>query len=161
VLAGRWLAHPVALPDRLNGLFAAGAIGMVAGLMWNWSFPINKNLWTSSYVVFTAGMACVAIATIAWLTDIRGWRRWASPLVTYGLNPLVAFVGSGALARMLGTVQVSSGGETIALQQAIYRSAFAPWLEPRNASLAYAVAFVLLWYGILKLLQRRHVVLKV
>jgi predicted acyltransferase len=161
VLAGRWLAHPVALPDRLNGLFAAGAIGMVAGLMWNWSFPINKNLWTSSYVVFTAGMACVAIATIAWLTDIRGWRRWASPLVTYGLNPLVAFVGSGALARMLGTVQVSSGGETIALQQAIYRSAFAPWLEPRNASLAYAVAFVLLWYGILKLLQRRRILLRV
>jgi predicted acyltransferase len=65
------------------------------------------------------------------------------------------------MARVLGLVQVSSGGEAFSLQQAIYRNAFASWLGPRNASLAYALAFVLLWYAILKLLQRRRVVLKV
>jgi predicted acyltransferase len=161
VLAGRWLATGTPLAERLNRLFAAGAIGMVAGLVWNWVFPINKNLWTSSYVVFTAGMACVAIATCAWLIEIRGWRRWAAPFVTYGLNPITAFVGSGAMARVLGLIHVPMAGESVSLQQAVYRSAFASWLSPRNASLAYAIAFVVLWYGILRLLEKRGIVLKV
>jgi predicted acyltransferase len=124
-------------------------------------FPINKNLWTSSYVLFTAGMAAVTIATCAWLIEGRSDRRWAAPFITFGLNPIVAFVGSGAMARVLGQVQVPLGGGTVSLQQAIYRGAFAGWLAPRNASLAYAVVFVLLWYGILKLLQRKAIVLKV
>jgi predicted acyltransferase len=161
VLAGRWLARREPLAERLNGLFAAGALGMVAGLMWNWVFPINKNLWTSSYVLFTAGMACVAIATATWLMEVGGYRRWAAPFITYGLNPITAFVGSGAMARVLGLIQVPLGGESVSLQQAIYRSVFASWLSPRNASLGYAIAFVVLWYGILKLLERRGIILKV
>ncbi len=161
VLTGRWLATGAPLADRLNGLFAGGALGMVAGLMWNWVFPINKNLWTSSYVLFTAGMACVAIATCAWLIEVRGRRAWAAPFVTYGLNPLTAFIGSGAMARVLGLIHLPMGGETVSLQQAIYRTAFGSWLAPRNASLAYAIAFVALWYGILRVLERKGVVLKV
>ena len=161
ILAGRALAKPTPLAERLNALFAWGAIGMVAGLVWNWVFPINKNLWTSSYVLFTAGMASVAVATCAWLMELRGHRRWASPFVTYGLNPLVAFVGSGMLARVLGLIHLSYQGERVSLQQAIYRAAFDSWLSPRNASLAYAIAFVALWYGILRLLEKRGMVLKV
>ena len=61
--------------ERINGLFAVGAIGMMVGLMWNWSFPINKSLWTSSYVVFCAGMAAVAIATIMWVVDVQQIKR--------------------------------------------------------------------------------------
>lgn len=161
VLAGRWLATGAALAERLNGLFAMGALGIVAGLMWNWGFPINKNLWTSSYVLFTAGMACVAIATLAWLIELRGYRSWAAPGITYGLNPLTAFVGSGVMARVLGLIHLSSGGESVSLQQAIYHAVFASWLAPRNASLGYALAFVLLWYGILRMLERRGIVLRV
>jgi predicted acyltransferase len=161
ILAGRWLGSGASLSDRLNGLFAGGAIGMVAGLMWNWVFPINKNLWTGSYVLFTAGMACVVIATCAWMIEVRGWQRWAAPFVSYGLNPMTAFVGSGVMARVLGLIHLPVGGESLSLQQVIYRGAFASWLAPRNASLAYAIGFVLMWYGILRLLERRGVVLKV
>lgn len=161
VLAGRRLAGDQPLAERLNGLFAIGTLGVVAGLMWNWVFPINKNLWTSSYVVFTAGLASVVLATCTWLIDGRGARRWAGPFITFGLNPIVAFVGSGALARVLGLIHLPLGGESVSLQQAIYRTGFASWLSPRNASLAYAVAFVALWYGILKLLERRGLILKV
>jgi len=161
VLAGRRLAGGEPLPERLNALFAIGAAGMVAGLVWNWIFPINKNLWTSSYVLFTAGMACVAIATLVWLIDVQGRKRWVAPFVTYGLNPMTAFVGSGLMAKLMGLIHVSMGGESVSLQQAIYRSVFASWLSPRNASLAFAIAFVVLWYGILRVLERRGVVLKV
>jgi len=79
VIAGRWIAlKEKPLLERISGLFAAGSIGMVLGLMWNWSFPINKSLWTSSYVMFTAGMACVALATIMWIVDycdVKWWDR--------------------------------------------------------------------------------------
>ena len=161
VLAGRWLGAKQTLADRLNGLFAAGAIGAMAGLMWNWVFPINKNLWTSSYVLFTAGLACLALATCAWVIDVRGRGRWAAPFVTYGKNPMVAFIGSGMMARLLGMAHITMGGESVSLQQAIYRSLFASWLAPRNASLGYALGFVALWYGILRILERRGIIFRV
>jgi len=162
VMAGRWIGSDRPLHERLAGLFAAGSLGMVAGLMWNWSFPINKALWTSSYVVFTAGMACVSIATITWLTDVHRVTWWTRPFVIYGVNPMIAFVGSGMMARTIYSLwKVDLDGQQVSIQAAIYRTAFASWLEPRNASLAFAVCFVSLWYGILWVLWRRKIILKV
>jgi predicted acyltransferase len=161
-LAGRWIAQPRPLVERISGLFAAGAIAMMLGLMWHWSFPINKNLWTSSYVVFTAGMACVSIATIMWLVDMQNVRRWTRPFVIYGMNPMVAFVGSAVMARLIySIIKVEYHGQRISLQSAIYQSLFASWLSPLNASLAFALAFVLFWYAILAAFYRRNIVLKV
>jgi predicted acyltransferase len=161
-LAGRWIGQPEPLNQRLNGLFAVGTIGMMVGLMWHWTFPINKGIWTGSYVVFTAGMACVALATIMWLVDVHGWRRWGKPFVIYGVNPMIAFVGSGVLARMIYSIlKVDYDGHRVALQAAIYQGAFASWLSPMNASLAFAVCFVGLWLAILAVLYRRNIVLKV
>jgi predicted acyltransferase len=162
VLAGRWLAQAVPLAERLNGLFAAGALGMAAGSAWHWVFPINKNLWTSSYVLFTAGMACVILAVCVWLIDVQGRRRWAAPLVTYGLNPMVAFVGSGVMARLISSLlTVPYAGGHAPVQRVIYETAFASWLAPKNASLAFAVAFVLVWYLMLRALERRGIVFRV
>jgi predicted acyltransferase len=161
-LAGRWIAQPRPLVERVNGLFAAGAITMMLGLMWHWSFPINKNLWTGSYVVFTAGMASVTLATIMWLVDLQNWRWWTRPFVIYGVNPMVAFVGSAVMARLIYSIlKVEYHGQRVSLQSAIYHSAFASWLSPVNASLAFALAFVLFWYAVLALLYRRNIVLKV
>jgi predicted acyltransferase len=163
VLAGTWIARKdKQLLDRISGLFAAGAIGMVVGLMWNWSFPINKNLWTSSYVVFTAGMASVTLATVMWIVDYNQVKGWTKPFVVYGVNPIVAFVGSGVLARLIYTLwHVEYQGKSVAIQDAIYQSVFLPWLPERVASLAFAISFVLLWYGILLVLYRRKIILKV
>jgi predicted acyltransferase len=163
VLAGRWIAQrDKPLLERLAGLFAVGAIGMMLGLMWNWSFPINKNLWTSSYVVFTAGMAAVALATVMWLVDYCNVKWWTKPFVVFGVNPIVAFVGSGVMARLIYTLwHVNYNGKPTAVQDAIYQSVFLPWLPERVASLAFAVTFVLLWYGILLVLYRRKIILKV
>jgi predicted acyltransferase len=163
VIAGRWIAlRDKSLLDRITGLFAVGSIGMMLGLMWNWSFPINKNLWTSSYVIFTAGMACVALATTMWIVDYYNIRWWTKPFVVFGVNPIVAFVGSGVMARLIYTLwHVNYQGKSIAIQDAIYQIVFLPWLPPRVASLAFALSFVLLWYGILLVLYRRNIILKV
>ena len=162
VMAGRWIGSDRPLAERLNGLFAAGALAMGAGLMWHWSFPINKSLWTSSYVLFTAGMACVTLGTISWITDVFRVTKWTQPFVIYGMNPMVAFVGSGMLARTIYSLgKVNVDGREVSVQAAVYHSLFASWLEPRNASLAFAVSYVVLWYGILWLLWRRKLILKV
>jgi len=163
VIAGRWIAQTGRpLLERLSGLFAVGSLAMVVGLMWNWSFPINKNLWTSSYVVFTAGMACVTLATVSWIVDYARVKWWTQPFVVYGVNPMVAFVGSGVLARLIYTLwHVNYQGKSVAVQDAIYQAVFLPWLPPRVASLAFALSFVLLWYGILLVLYRRKIFLKV
>jgi predicted acyltransferase len=161
-LAGSWIGQPKALLERLAGLFAAGAIAMMVGLMWHWSLPINKNLWTGSYVVFTAGMASVVLATIMWLIELQHQRWWTKPFEIYGLNPMVAFVGSAILARLIySIIKVELHGQRVALQSAIYQTAFASWLSPRNASLAFALAFVGFWYAILYWLHRRRIFFKV
>jgi predicted acyltransferase len=163
VLAGRWIADPRPLQERLTTLFAVGSLGMMAGLVWAWSFPVGKNLWTSSYVLFTAGMACVAIATCAWLVDIRGWRAWIRPFIPFGMNPIVAFVASGVLSRFLYTlVKVPRNGALVSVQSAWFDSLFAPlFSDPRDASLLFAVVYVAVFYAGLRLMHHRGIIVKV
>lgn len=162
VLAGRWLGTSRPLTERLVALYAAGSLCMVAGLMWGWSFPINKNLWTSSYVLFTGGMAAVTLATCTWLVDVLGLTWWTRPFTWFGTNPMIAFVGSGMMARLLySVITVTVGGERVPIQRVLYERAYASWLAPRNASLLFAVTFVLLWAGILGVLHRRRIFFKV
>jgi predicted acyltransferase len=163
VFTGRWLTKKdTPIEERLNGIFVVGAIAMVVGMMWNWSFPINKSLWTSSYVMFTGGMAAIALAASVWIIDVKGVRRGTKPFVIYGMNPILAYVGSGVMARIIySLIMVSYGGKTVPLETAIYEAAFASWLSPRNASLGFAVCVVLFWLGILTVLYRRKIFLKV
>jgi predicted acyltransferase len=161
IICGRWISAPRPLSERLAGMFAVGSIAMMAGLMWNWSFPINKSLWTSSYVLFTAGMAAVALATCMWIIDEHRVTGWTKPFVIYGMNPIVAFVGSGITARLIYSIfKVESNGRPIALQAWIYQTFYASWLAPRNASLLFAITFVLVWFAILWALYRRRIFVK-
>jgi predicted acyltransferase len=113
-------------------------------------------------VLFTGGVAAVSLATIMWLVDHLNQRRWTKFFVVYGMNPMVAFVGSGVMARLIYSIlKVDYQGQTVSLQAFIYRTGFASWLEPRNASLAFALAFVALWYVILLMLHRRNIFFRV
>ena len=163
VIAGRWIAmRDRSLMERMGGLWAVGSMAMVLGLMWNWVFPINKSLWTSSYVLFTAGMAAVSLATIMWIVEHYNVRWWTKPFVIFGVNPIVAFVGSAMFARLIYTLwKVDYEGKSQSVQSVIYQALFLSWLPPRAASLAFAITFVLFWLGILSLLYRRNIVLKV
>ena len=161
-LTGRWIGQPRPLIERLAGMFAAGALAIMLGLMWHWSFPINKGIWTSSYVLFTGGVAAVSLATIMWLVDHLNQRQWTKFFVVYGMNPMVAFVGSGVMARLIYSIlKVDYQGQSVSLQAFIYRTGFASWLAPHNASLAFALAFVALWYVILLMLHRRNIFFRV
>jgi predicted acyltransferase len=162
VLAGRWIGSPRQLTARIGGLIAAGAVAIVVGLLWGMVFPINKSLWTSSYVVFTAGMAAIALALCLWVIDERRITRWTKPFVVYGVNPMIAFLLSGMVARLIYSIlKVSSGGETMSLQRWIYETFYASWLAPKNASLLFALSFVALFYLLLAALHRRRIYFRV
>jgi predicted acyltransferase len=161
LLAGRWLTSEHRAVERVRVLVLAGTCLTVAGLMWDRAFPINKSLWTSSYVVFTAGAAMIGIAIAFWATDMKGWRRATLPLVAFGVNPMLAFFGSGIMARALTLVKVELGGRTVSIQSAVHETLFASWLPDKWASLAYAGAFVLVWLAILWPLWKRGWIWKV
>ncbi len=163
ILAGEWISRKEKpLIERIAALFGAGALATFAGSLWGWLFPINKNLWTSSYVVFTAGFACMVLATCMWLIDYLGFKRWAKPFVIYGLNPLVAFVGSGVMARTIDSlVKVTWTGEKTSLHQATFALFFEPFFLEKFASLLWGLCFVALWLGILTILYRRNIMLRV
>lgn len=162
--AGRWIAQAARpLESRLAGMFAVGALTMMAGLVWNWVFPINKSIWTSSYTLFTAGMGAVALATCMWIIDVHGRRRWTFPFLVYGMNPMLAFLGSGLMARIIVSIWKVEGpsGTPVAVQGLVYNTVYASWLPPREASFLYALSFVALWFVILWAAYKRGFVLKV
>ncbi len=162
--AGRWLRlTDRSLDERLSAMLAVGAILMMLGLVWNWWFPINKNLWTSSYVVFTGGMAAVTLGICMWIIDVRRIQWWVEPWVVYGINPLTAYAGSWVMARLtVSVISVSrADGSTVSLQGAVYEALFSSWLSPKLASFMYAAAFVTLWYLLLRILWKRGIVFRV
>ncbi len=175
VIAGRWIGADRPIAERLSGLMAVGGVVAAAGCAWGWVFPINKTLWTSSYVLLSGGLAALTLGVCLWLIDGLGAdsrhaagrvaaraRRWAQPFVIFGVNPIVAFVGSDAMARLIySVITVPTAAGPVPLETAIYRTAYASWLEPRLASLGFAISFVLVWLGVLTLLYRREIFVKV
>ena len=151
-MVARWVRA-----SKIRELTTAGIIGVAIGWLWGWIFPINKGLWTSSYVLFTAGFACVFLALFLWIIDVKRVKGWAKPFIIFGLNPLVAFVGSGIMARLLSIIKVDG----VSLQAWSYRRFFAPWVTPHFASLLWAVSVVLIWLAILRVLYRRGIALRV
>lgn len=162
ILSGRWIAAARPLTDRLAGLFAAGSLALVVGQIWHWAFPINKGIWTSSFVLFTAGLGAVTLATIMWIVDLQRVQRWTKFFVVYGTNPTIAFAGSGIMARCLYSIfKVDYGGERVSVVEAVFRSYSATGLPPKLASLFFALTFVGVWFLILWVLYRRRIFLKV
>ena len=161
-VAGRILCSGMEPERKTLQLFLWGAPLVVLGYVWDWFFPINKALWTSSYVLFTGGLAFSALALCYWFIDLRGHQKLARPLVVYGVNAITVFVMSGVLSRLLGSVITwQSPAGTVSLQSWIYQELLASWLSPINASLAYALLWVLGWYGVLAWMYRRGIAIRV
>ncbi len=153
---------------KIKMLTIAGIIGIAVGFAWGLVFPLNKSLWTSSYVIYTAGWACVVLAVLLGTPASRrlAGRRPAAlgaetapvqpartpAFLVFGVNPLLAFVGSGMMARLLGITK---------LQPWSYRTLYKPFFPPELASFLWALTFVGIWWANLALLYRRNIVHKV
>jgi predicted acyltransferase len=139
-------------------LALAGALLTALGLAWDRLLPINKSLWTGSFVLFTGGLGMVFLALLLWIIELRGWRRWTHPFVVFGRNAITVFVLSGLLARTLSRVRVASGAS---LKQRYYDALFTSWLSPDAASFAHAVAWVIVCYLVVWVMFRKGVFLRI
>src|SRR6476660_9314578 len=131
VLTGHWLRSERTRWDKVVGMFAVGAICVFLGWTWNPFFPINKALWTSSYVLFTGGLALQLLALFYWTIDIQNYRRWAWPFEEFGVNALALFVGTALMVKLLALIKVTGpDGSQIGAQGWIFGKFFLSWAAP-------------------------------
>jgi predicted acyltransferase len=162
VLTGHLLRSRRGAVEKAAAMFVAGAGGVVAGWAWNFWFPINKALWTSSYVLFTAGLALQLLAVCYWLVDIKGCKRWATPFRVFGTNALALYFLAELFSNLISTISLTRADGTRAdLKTIVFENAFAPWASPEAASLVFALSVVLLWLGVLTVLYRKGIFIKV
>ena len=162
ILTGHWLRSGKPREEIAGWMFVAGWLAIVAGLFWGIAFPINKSLWTSSYVVFTSGCALQFLGFCYWLIDVKGIQKWAKPAIIYGMNAIAVFVLSGLLARVFIFTKICGpDGQSISLKQWIYETLFTSWLSPLNASLGYAILNVVFWLAMMTILYRKRIFIKI
>jgi predicted acyltransferase len=159
-LVGQFLRDAKTPGLRIRGLALAGAAGCAAGYAWHPFFPIYKPLWTSSYVLFTAGAACLLLALCSWLIDVRGWRAWGKPFLWLGSNAILVYALSTFAAKEGFVFKVSEGAKEIGVQAWIYRHWFAPLAQPKNASLIFALCYLAVWTALAWWLYRKKIFVK-
>jgi predicted acyltransferase len=157
IFAGLLVVAAVDPIERAARLFVSGSLLVCGGFIWGWLFPINKAIWTSSYAVFTAGLAMCGLALCMWFFDIRDNPKIAKVFMIYGVNAIALYVGSGVLARTLAYIKLDG----VPLKQLIYGQCFASWLPPYIASLAYALTWIGGWFLVLAWMYRRRIFIKV
>jgi len=165
LLTGIWLRTQRTLRARVAGIATAGLSGVLLGSLWNLSFPINKKLWTSSYVLFAGGLSLLLLALSLLIVDLRqktlstsGHSRFLSPVLVFGTNAISAYVFSELLQSILTSIHPRQG---INLQQLIYRSMADVIPDQAFASLLYSIAFVAICWVPVSLLYRRSIFIKI
>lgn len=162
ILAGEWLRSTRRDRQKAIGLASAGLVFLVVGRLLHPFFPINKNLWTSTFVLFTGGFAMLALAACYWLVDVRGWRKWTPPFLVFGMNAILAY----AVAALVSEVSTDFDflkfhGHETTLHGWLYDRFFVPYASPVNASLAFAIFFTLVSFVILWPFYRAKLFLKI
>ncbi len=160
IMAGHILRLKRDLAERTTWLFLAGNILIAVGLICDIWMPINKKLWTTSFSLFMAGCDFVIFAGFVWLIDGRGYQRYVKPLMIMGMNAIAVYMASELIETVLGTVRVNDGEHPLSIHGWLYQNLFASWASPMNASLLYAISYVLLMYLIAYGLYKKRWFLK-
>jgi predicted acyltransferase len=163
VLTGHWLRSGKAPATKAIAMLLAGILGLIAGAVWNIWFPINKNLWTSSFAVFSGGFALVFLAMLYWLLEIKQWRgAWTTPILVFGMNAIAGFVADSFVYGPGYTFTVKRpDGVTLSWHDAAQAKLVALGASPPNASLLYSLGAVLFCWMLLWFLWRKRIFLKV
>jgi predicted acyltransferase len=154
IRVGTWLKRE----DREDGekvswLFTWGVLAVIAGLFWGFFFPINKALWTSSFVLYTGGWATIALAACYWLIDVQGYKKYTSFFIPFGINAITAYVLSDFIPHYINKIKI--GGASV------YQVVFEPYFSPFNASLVSAVMMTLLIWVFMRILYLMKIIIKV
>jgi len=162
VFTGELLQTKKTKEEKTSWMFFSGVVLMALGYVWDGFFPINKNIWTSSYVIYTGGLALLFLGFCYWLIDVLGYKKWSLPFQVYGLNAITVFFLSGIIGRLLTLIKLTGAdGVEISLKTFLFDTFFLSWLEPINASLLWAVTYIFIWLGLMWILYARKIFIKV
>ena len=160
-LIGDWLRSSMKISLKTLGLFVGGFVLAVSGLLIHPYFPINKPLWTSTYVLFTAGAGMILLGVFFGLMEGLQIRKWATPFLIIGINAIAIYVGSTLMAILLSKIKISFLAGSFPLKAFIFKFLLAPWAGNLNGSLIFSVLYILIWLGIMYPLYRRKMFIKI
>jgi predicted acyltransferase len=139
-----------------------GAVGIGAGLLWDPVFPINKPLWTSSYVLYSAGWALVLMAFLIWIIDLKGYRNWTKIFVVFGMNPIFIFTLSGVWARVLTRIiKINDGEKGVNGYEWLFRNVFQPIAGQMNGSLLFALSHIVVFWLICYVMYKKKILIRI
>jgi predicted acyltransferase len=165
VFIGQVLQGTTTKTQKAKKMVILGVALIVVGLLWNSVFPINKSLWTSSYVLYTTGLATVSLALLYYVIDIQGYTKGFKLFLIWGVNPMIVFFFSQIIPQGLVMIQIqnpANPAEQINLLSYLYRFGIAPFFSnPMTASLAGALVYVAIWTFILWIFYKNKLIFKV
>lgn len=139
---GKLICTPAKTSDKLLKLFLIGSVMMLVGWLLSYGCPINKKVWSPTFVLMTCGMASSLLALLIWIIDVKGKKRWSLFFESFGINPLFLYVTASILAILLVAIHIPHGTENISLHGALYQLGLEPLFGPTLGSLVYALLFV-------------------
>jgi predicted acyltransferase len=160
-LTGAWLKRQSTISSRTSlNLLMFGLAALVIGLVWNGFFPINKKLWTSSFVLVTTGWGLVSLAACYELVDVRKYNKWFKPFEIMGLNAIFIYVASIVFIKLLMVNQIGKGEAAKSVYELLNHQLFG-WAGVLNSGVLFAIATVLLWLGVSYLMYRQRWFIKI
>lgn len=142
-------------------LLVLGIVVALLGWIWGLYLPINKSLWTSSYVLYTGGLAMLLLAFLLWIIDVLGYKKWAMPTVHFGMNPLFIFVLSGIYVRILYMIKIPIDGKVINGYKYLYEHIFVPLAGNMQGSLLFAISHLFLFWLLVYFLYKKRIFIKI
>ncbi len=166
VFTGKLLTNDFPKNKKAVYLLSAGVIGVMIGTIWNEVLPINKALWTSSYVCYAAGIALVVLGVLYFLIDVLEVNAWTKAFVIFGVNPMLVFFFSGIIPRALNMIKIAQPENTESPSAGLVTWLYSHWIEPfftepKNASLTGALTYLLIWFLILLWFDKKKMIFKV
>lgn len=161
--AGRLIDFSKGVLPAIKKMLIIGGVSALIGWLWDFLLPINKPLWTSSYVLYAGGLAMAFLALLLWIIDVKGIKKWSSPFIHFGTNPLFIFLFSGIYVKIiLYLVEITnSEGEPITGYRYMYENIFVPIAGNMNGSLLFAISHIILFWLLTYILYRRKIFIKI
>ena len=147
--------------ENCKRMLIFGSLMVIVGWIWSVFFPINKQLWTSSYVLYTAGIGTIVISLMIWIIDVLEYKKWTFPFVVFGSNSIFIFALSGIWAKTMLKIKFALNGELISGYSYFYQTIFMPLAGNINGSLLFALFHVLIFWAILFWMYKKKIFIKI
>ncbi|MCK5148836.1 DUF1624 domain-containing protein [bacterium] len=155
ILAGRWILQKRNESEKTTWMFIV-AIGLILlGCVWHFTFPVNKKIWSSSYVLLSSGIGLSFFSALYWLLDVKKIKFPIHPFNILGMNAIGIFTACYLFDGAMYHIPISKGGTEIVLRDFLYSTFYASWLQPMWASFLYTIIFIVIWIFIFHLLDKK------